>query len=56
MRDGRYRRPEDIERVIQELEEEDLEYAALFDDIETDSDDLYYESEIIEDSSHDSDS
>lgn len=56
MRDERYRRPEDIERVIQELEEDDLEYSVLFDDIETDSDDLDYESERIEDSSHDSDS
>lgn len=43
----------DIGRVIQELEEEDLEYA-LFDNIEIDSDDLDQESEIVEDLSHDS--
>lgn len=56
MRDERYRRPEDIERVIQEFEKDDLEYVTLFGDIETDSNDLDYESEIIEDSGHDSDS
>jgi len=49
-------RPEDIERIIQELEDEDNEYDVLDNYGSDHGDDPDFEPEVIEDSDHDSDS
>ncbi|XP_016664280.1 piggyBac transposable element-derived protein 4-like, partial [Acyrthosiphon pisum] len=51
-----YNRPEDIERIIQELEDEDNEYDVLDDYGSDHDDDPDFEPEVIENSDHDSDS